>query len=247
MRTIIDVVSVWEFSHRYYNADPNTTDPRELPLNVQDMLRTITKLMFNHQISAFSEQGTRYKNYEDVISYDKFDPHFSDEQLKTLSEDALEDLKYDAYEGMKAARARRHNEKTKNFEQCFRSRIYNKQELEDVYLYKYEISELCDAINIPLPSFWFTDEEVRKQNNSQSKTNSGRHAASNEDKSACRETAASLWNEHPTYTIVQIIEHPDIQIGCSGKLYTEKTIRGWIKELDPRSPEERRGRPKKTT
>ena len=60
-----------------------------------------------------------------------------------------------------------------------------------------------------------------------------------------RQVAKKLWEKDPTLTIVAICENDFIKTYCAGQNYTDKdTIRGWIKDLDPRDPENRGGRPK---
>jgi hypothetical protein len=53
----------------------------------------------------------------------------------------------------------------------------------------------------------------------------------------CRELAELHWQENPETTIADIAFSGDIIAACDGKMYAEKTIRGWIKDLCPnRSP-----------
>ena len=63
-------------------------------------------------------------------------------------------------------------------------------------------------------------------------------------KIASRAVAEKLRKEDPNITIAACINHQEIIDACSGKIYLEKTIRDWIKDLWP--PEKRQpGRPKK--
>jgi hypothetical protein len=61
----------------------------------------------------------------------------------------------------------------------------------------------------------------------------------------CRDIAKKLWSDKPHLTIAAMIDREEIvnaSTKTGGKLYTEKTVRNWIKDLCPdRSP----GRPKK--
>jgi len=53
----------------------------------------------------------------------------------------------------------------------------------------------------------------------------------------CREVAEKLWAEDPTLTIVDMTYKDEINALFDGKSYVEKTIRKWIKDLNPdRSP-----------
>jgi hypothetical protein len=62
-------------------------------------------------------------------------------------------------------------------------------------------------------------------------------------KEKCREVAEKLWGEDPTLTIVDMTYRDEINALFDGKIYTEKTIRKWIKDLNPDSSPGRR--PKK--
>ncbi|MCP4294248.1 MAG: hypothetical protein GY786_01425 [Proteobacteria bacterium] len=50
---------------------------------------------------------------------------------------------------------------------------------------------------------------------------------------ACREVAEALWRSSPKLTIPQISKRNEIINVCEGKKYAEKTIRKWIKDLNP--------------
>jgi hypothetical protein len=57
----------------------------------------------------------------------------------------------------------------------------------------------------------------------------------------CREVAQKLWEEGATITIADMIHKDAINKVFDGKVYAEKTIRNWIKDLCPdRSPGRRR-------
>jgi hypothetical protein len=56
----------------------------------------------------------------------------------------------------------------------------------------------------------------------------------------CRKLAGELWKKHPDMTIADMINHAkmiEVSKKSNGNLYTEKTVRNWIKDLCPdRSP-----------
>jgi len=56
----------------------------------------------------------------------------------------------------------------------------------------------------------------------------------------CRTIAAILWAQNPSYQIKQIIEHEWMAKFSEGMTYGERTIREWIKDLDPRPAEEKK-------
>jgi len=63
-------------------------------------------------------------------------------------------------------------------------------------------------------------------------------------KAQCQAVAKTLWDMHPDMTIEQMKKQKPIQEYAGGKFYAGKnTVRGWLSEVDPRSPEQKRGRP----
>lgn len=65
-------------------------------------------------------------------------------------------------------------------------------------------------------------------------------------KKQARAVAIDLWNKHPAMTVPEMIEHDEIIMVSTkgnGKLYSEKTVKSWIKDLNPN--EQLKGRPKK--
>ena len=65
------------------------------------------------------------------------------------------------------------------------------------------------------------------------------------DKARCHAIAQMLWDENPTSTIADMIRDKRILKYGNGSQYTEKTLHEWLKEIDPRAPDARIGRPKK--
>lgn len=59
--------------------------------------------------------------------------------------------------------------------------------------------------------------------------------------------AETLWYLNPTWTAEQIINHHAVQEFGEGKRYAGRnTLRDWVREVDPRPPESKIGRPKNT-
>jgi hypothetical protein len=65
------------------------------------------------------------------------------------------------------------------------------------------------------------------------------------DQELCRAVAQTLWHEYPSMTVAAVVRHPALQRYANGAQYQHETLRGWVKDLDPRPPEQRRGRPRK--
>jgi hypothetical protein len=60
---------------------------------------------------------------------------------------------------------------------------------------------------------------------------------------ACQKAAKKEWDKDPSLTIPAMCERPEIIRACGGENYVEKTIRRWIKDLNP---DNKPGRPKGT-
>ena len=60
----------------------------------------------------------------------------------------------------------------------------------------------------------------------------------------CRKIAKKLWKDDPRLTIVDMSFHDEINAAFDGKVYTEKTIRRWIKDLNPNKSPGRRPKEK---
>lgn len=48
-----------------------------------------------------------------------------------------------------------------------------------------------------------------------------------------REIAKKLWQNHPDWTIQRLIEHNEVNAATTPRVYSEKTLRYWIKDLAP--------------
>lgn len=269
MQSFIDLLSIWEISHRWYDHDPNLTDPKALPLDTQDLLRFITRLMYYHNLSVFDKSGHEFSNASHLVSFKDYDPFrdYPEDKPEFDSEQDYIVFKSDKYGEFEQTQLKMHDEYVENFEQCFRNRIYNKSELEKTHLSLYAVEDLCINYQIDPPAFWFNEKEILRikksfeieheveslnqqlenaGNDSNDKLFKGRHADSKLDKELCRAIAATLWSEYPEMTIAAITSHKAIQQYGNGAQYRDKdTIRNWIKDLDPRPENERRGRPKK--
>lgn len=74
MHHILWHFSVWEVAHRWHGYDPNLTSELTLPLDVQDTIRLICKLITRLDIDVCDSIGIQLKNpdrFPDWISYEK--------------------------------------------------------------------------------------------------------------------------------------------------------------------------------
>lgn len=56
----------------------------------------------------------------------------------------------------------------------------------------------------------------------------------------CRTIAAILWAQNPKLRIKDVVEHGWIQTHGEAGTYDYRTIHGWVADLDPRPPEEKK-------
>jgi hypothetical protein len=64
------------------------------------------------------------------------------------------------------------------------------------------------------------------------------------DKQDCQEIAKELWKKYPNASQVEIINSPELA-AYKREYKGKNTLPGWLREIDPRAPETRRGRPSK--
>jgi hypothetical protein len=111
-----------------------------------------------------------------------------------------------------------------------RSQEEKKQIIKELLTHIYKVEEvnrLAGPAKIPVQMT--TEQSVVKS--PKKKPSAQRH------KEQCRKVAKSLWKKDSTITIADMIQRDEICHACDDKVYTEKAIRGWIKDLCPdRSP-----------
>lgn len=240
--TLPDVLSIWEIAHRWHHQDPNTTDPEALPLEVQDKLRFLTKQMTYHQLPSCSPRGARYVIDTDIDSMDEVISH--QKNSEKISEDEKETI-YEKYLSYMDNQMVRHNKVIEGLDQCYEKRIYDKNKLDNIFTLQDELAKLCIDHGIQLPNFWYP-ENWKGETKKGIDDNEDKKLRPNQiDKQLCQAVASTLWNEHPDLNIQQVINHPALQRFANGAQYKERTLREWVKTLDPRPKESRHGRPKK--
>jgi hypothetical protein len=269
-----DNLSIWEVAHRWHDADPNTSDPLNLPLPVQDSLRTLTKALAQDDLHVLNEHGVQYWNYWDIPKKHEYIPQAllkvtenvisaKENKYSSLShvEMKLERMSYEEagvspdeidedeeYFNFMDNKLRHHREAVTDFDLCYDNRIYDKDKLESVFLDKYEIFQFCSERDIPPPEFWYTESDknrLSEKNNEEKPVTQKQLRPSQLDRELCRAIAQTLWSIYPDTNIKKMCEHQAIKIYGNGNQYGVKTIRGWITDLDPRPPEQKTGRPKK--
>lgn len=67
------------------------------------------------------------------------------------------------------------------------------------------------------------------------------------DRELCRAIARTLWDEYPQMNITHMARHRSIKLYGNGGQYKLDTLKGWIRDLDPRPEGSKGGRPRKET
>ncbi|QSP93845.1 hypothetical protein LPB19_11625 [Marinobacter salinisoli] len=273
MLTDFDHLSIWEIAHRWHNTDPNTSDPDAPPLPVQDLLRSITNMQVRHHLPILTKAGVELKSERNFPSFSEHlagieKPH----DLK--NEDVWYAEMRETYFERKERWCKRHDEAAEGLEQCYKYRVYDKEKLDSIHLDRGIIEEFCRKKGVDLPDFWFTKEEKERfaegedvedtvaketspSDDEEPLTTVGKIKQAEADRfwsrltdaqrhrMLCREVAGNLWKADKTLTQGAIMDHPVIREYCGAKYYTDpNTVRNWIKDLDPRPEDKRRGRPK---
>lgn len=183
-----DYLSIWEIAHRWHDADPNLTDPKALPLPVQDMLRKLSYALVLEEFHFVSARGIMYDNFRDQPKRHEFIPpsllKYTEEEewidkekgLKRGSitlermtpEEAIaegidlsEINEEEEYQIFVENRTKRYVDAIENLDKCYTDRIYDKAKLESICFDQYDLYQYCKNNKMELPSFWFDDTNIK--------------------------------------------------------------------------------------
>ena len=107
--------------------------------------------------------------------------------------------------------------------------------LDELAAYLEKIKEIYGLL-IPLPSKLFSKNNRFQGQLGMSPTEKKLRPVQRHKKE-CREVAKKIWKKDSTITIADMLMKDEITYACEGRIYAEKTIRDWIKDLCPnRSP-----------
>lgn len=280
-----DHLSVWEVGHRWHDVDPNITDPKALPLAVQDTLRTITRLQYRHELPVCKPSGVVLKDQTTLVDFEHFVvPEFAQtketrsqavdqatgETLETITLQVSEDPnsglseaeRWDRYEEFTEHWLKRHTAAVERFPLCFDQRIFERATLEQVHIDRAGIRHLCERQALPLPAFWFSPAEIQEhdknlraaENPQEANELAGRInqariddfwsrlTSKQQHRLLCRAIASELWHMNPARSIADICRDDAILKLGGGRYYVKNdTLREWIKDLDPRPEESKKG------
>lgn len=238
---LFDVLSLWEIAHRWHDQDPNLSDPKALPIDVQDTLRWLTRMMSGHNLRICTKRGVEHDNQGDMLS--KIEVLANHKDTNQIPEEKQWEI-WEHYLDWHDTRVQFHCDAVEGLEECYENRKYDKERLDNTYTNQHGLAKTCEMHDIPLPKFWYP--EGWDQISEKTPDKAPEKLKPNQlDKLVCQAIAQTIWYEHPDWNIVQVTKHIGIQKFGNGAQYKDKTLRLWVKEFDPRPPKTRRGRPKK--
>ena len=135
-------LSVWEIAHRWHGFDPNTTDPKSLPLPVQDTLRTMCGDLLTQVFPAATSYGDDFGIASTAPKHDKW----------AAIANAAERTR--GYQAMIDDFTRQHLQAVAGLERCANHREYDRQKLDSVYISIFGLRRFCDLNNLTMPEFW---------------------------------------------------------------------------------------------
>jgi hypothetical protein len=235
-----------QFSHELFVCSPNGV--------VRKSLRTLPSFE-DFIIPEFLESETNTAQTDEDYTEQTID-------LAESANELGEEERQERYAEFSENWTQRHDDAVKDFPQCFKQRVFQKADLEKVHVLRSDIIHLCELGSLSLPSFWFSNTE-QEDHQRYLKTGDASESLRNraarmkrEDVDAfwsrldskqkhrllCREIATLLWRESPAGTIADLIRDPAMRNIGGGKYYNdEKTVREWIKDLDPRPEAMKKG------
>lgn len=241
-------LSIWEISSRWAGYQPEQIDELSIPPTVLDSIRLLLSAQIDTELEIISLNGF-------VVTSEKHQVN----PFNTIGfghPDGLTPLDLEL-EWTESAILDTH-------QYCLNEKDFRKKYLDSICVDKYELGSLLAQKRLELPEFWFSNEDKQKlkKNLSDWKEEESSHSAklnqieidsfwgklSNAQRSRlmARQTAKELWRRNPLLTIAEIERHDFIQKICGAAHFSDKdTVRNWIKDLDPRPPEAKKGRPKK--
>lgn len=211
-------LSIWEIAHRWHDVSPDTTDPTNVPLNVQDSIRFICRGVLDGRLglcemvvmdsaSAINRSGA----CSSIIQC----------PLKELPS-ALEDCLYRKYD-------------KSTLDSIF---------VDGDNLFRHCIKLECDFPSFWFDLI--AEPYLVKGEPTDSSTQQSKPSRPNQlDKIVCQRIGASMWEMSPQLTIKEIALSYEIQKLCGASKYELETVQAWLSEIDPRDPSTKRGKRRK--
>lgn len=222
-------LSIWEIAHRWRDTNPDTSDPANLPLNVQDAIRYICRGILDSEILLF----------EIVVLKTKVE---SDRQNSKLAQFWISnppaEIENCLYRKFDKGTLDSHLIECENF-------------------FTYCLDEQATrstgiSVQLDFPDFWWplinmgnsSSEEPENHEAPQIQPEPSNPRPSAIHRLICQAIAKTLWDIYPEMTITAMTEHKSILEHGSGKYYPGKnTLRDWLSEVAP-GDVKKPGRPK---
>lgn len=220
---MLSYLSVWEICHRWHGFNPNNADPENLPFEIQDSLRFLSRLILAGSIPLLDEVFTTKPEAQSMNRYDLL--MFETPEIPKAYEECVFHRKYDksildAY--------------LINQADLFRCCVMNDLPYPDFW-FDDNLASTVGASTV-FKEGGKEQREVAKQAARQSVL----------DKELCQSIAKTLWDIYPNIRIAEMTRHKSIQQYGNGRLYKGKhTLQDWLSEVAPPHIKNRPGRPKK--
>lgn len=222
-------LSIWEIAHRWRDTNPDTSDPANLPPNVQDAIRYICRGILDSGINLLEIVVLKPKEESDM-------PSSKLKQFWVSNPPAeIENCLYRKFDKVML---------DSHFIEC-----------ENFFDYCVdEQAKQCVGLSVQLdfPSCWWPLVSTGKSRESepedfeppQAQTQAPTLRPSTVHKLTCQAIAKTIWDIYPKMTIAAMTEHKAILEYGGGKHYIGKnTLRDWLSEIAPEDIK-KPGRPK---
>jgi hypothetical protein len=114
---------------------------------------------------------------------------------------------------------------------CYFHNKFDKKILDSHYISRSELFRWCEANYLSFPPFWLDDNSMSKIPDALKDKPASKR---DKDKAACRALANLLWHIDPHIAPAHMVESGIFQsLGDVGEYKDDKTIKGWIADLDP--------------
>lgn len=215
-----EYLSVWEIAHRWQSIDPNKTDSENLPIEIQDSLRYLCRLVLRgsvplHEEIFFTEERNGRNIHESFIQLVEELPP---EIIVCVTDRKYHKLILDGF-------------------------LLNRVELFALSVFKdvqfpefWWDDKMVEAVGGQFISTSAPDSKAQNQDNARTSVL---------DKSICQAVAKTLWDIYPDINISDMTKHPSILKYGGGVNYPGKnTLSDWLRVVAPENIKNKPGRPK---
>ncbi len=171
---LTDHLSIWEISHRWHGYDPNNHDENNIPLQVQDTIRLITKAAFQH-VMGITVRGADLKWEKHVPSYADFLENQDDYMYRIerqfsarlghviIPSELRKSELHDCWGELRELIIGDHEREVDSFPDIYLNRKYDKAVLEHVHLSKDNVLRFCHKHDLEPPGFMFPEGKFKTE------------------------------------------------------------------------------------